>query len=126
MTLRTKPIDGTRLKFRYGGCTEHHEWVNGVRSDGQTFDEATKLLMWKVTASVVFADAQQIGAVVITVPAKDNPAETALLDEPIEFGGLMEETWVNNGNSGQRWTAQSINTKPATKSAAAAKGGVNG
>ncbi len=127
MSLRTKPIDGSRLKFRYGGCTEHHEWNNGIRAEFQTIEETTKLPVWKVTASVVFADAEQIGAVVITVPSRDNPAETAVLDEAIEFGGLTEETWVNNGNSGQRWAASSINTKPSARATtSASKGGTDG
>lgn len=114
MTLATKPIDARELTFKYSGCSEHFTWENGKRAEAQTRDPDTGFLMWKIKTNVVFADAEEHGVVTVTVPSRDNPAETAQFDTEIAFDGLRERTWVNsdNANSGQTWTARTVITEP--------------
>ncbi len=109
----------SQLTFRFSGCVEHFTWENGKRSDAQTRDIDTGFPVWKIKTNVTFPEALEHGVVTITVATKVNPAESAQFDGEIDFEGLTERTWVNsdNANSGQTWTAKSVNTKPSVSSA---------
>lgn len=106
--LTTKPIDDSKLTFRYSGASEHYEYDRATekRASEQTRDPDTGMPVWKVRCVAVHQKASEHGEITVTVPNSIPPA--AEFDSPISFTNLMVKDWAINGNQGQTWQADSF------------------
>lgn len=106
--LSTKPIDATKLTFRYSGAAEHYEYNRDTekRASDQTRDPDTGQPLWKVRCVAVYKTGGEHGEISVTVPHSEPPA--AEFDSEIAFTDLTVKDWAMNGNQGQTWHASSF------------------
>lgn len=106
--LNTKPIDGSKLAFRYSGASEHYEYdrETNQRAKVQTRHEETGFQLWKVRCVAVYRAGGEHGEITVTVPANEPPV--AEFDTEIMFSGLVVKDWAINGNQGQTWQAETF------------------
>jgi hypothetical protein len=111
--LSTKPIDASKLTFRYSGTAKHYTYDRDSekRATDQTIDvdengEGTGMPLWKVRCVAVYRKGGEHGEITVTVPADQAP--TAEFDSEIVFSELTVKDWTMNGTQGQTWHADSF------------------
>ncbi len=112
--LSSKPIDASKLKFRYSGATEHYEYDRATekRAEHQTRDENTGMPVWKVRCVAIYQNAGEHGEITVSVPHPVPP--TAEFDSFITFTNPTVKDWSMNGNQGQTWHAEAFEAEAAT------------
>jgi hypothetical protein len=119
--LSTKPIDASKLTFRYSGAAEHYEYNRDTekRASEQTRDEDTGQPLWKVRCVAVYKTQGEHGEITVTVPHPEPPA--AEFEPEIVFTDMTVKDWAMNGNQGQTWHAGTLGSVAPTAPPSTAK-----